>query len=277
LPRFAIANLRATFKDIPSDELPLRRQELLEAASLSAARAELEHAAQTLEEQGLKDVADSQRLRSDKLQAWMWSWSKDLTARLVVEIDALEKKTNKAGANRHPVSAAQNADLLLYLRLMKPEKLALVTILEVMRSCGAGGIPDGLKTLRGLIQVGKAVETEYRATTIQNILGRESQNVLGTTDSAQDGERAVHRLWRKVGKEADQGMTASGAQAVEAVDNSAPVAAADRSQALNALRRVWTPDWTQTKHVAVGAFLMNALVDTAKVLRTMTDEDGVEQ
>lgn len=157
--------------------------------------------------------------------------------------------------------------------------MALVTILEVMRSSGAGGIADGLKTLRGIIQVGKAIETEYRATTIQNMLGKDSQSVLGGGENSQDSQRAVNRLWRKVGKQAqaEAAESADGSNDAEDTADAARVARLDHSQALEALRRVWTPDWTQSKHVALGAFLMNALVDTAKIQRTAVDEDGVEQ
>lgn len=67
-----------------------------------------------------------------------------------------------------------------FLELLKPEKLALITILEVrshhssplvyvltsvrqiMRLHGTGGIADGMKTARALLVVGKAVESEYK-------------------------------------------------------------------------------------------------------------------
>jgi DNA-directed RNA polymerase len=270
LPRFAIANLRATFRNIPADDLPLRRQELLETASLAAARAELENAAQLIQDQGLKQVADSQRLQRGKLQAWMWQWSKDLSARLAKDIEALEKKTSDPN-NKAKAKAAADTDLLLYLRLLSPEKMALVTILEVMRSSGAGGIADGLKTLRGLIQVGKAIETEYRAATIQNMLGKDSRNMFaGGVQSGKDNQRAVNRLWQQVGKASTTSEKANEADKQR-------IANLDHSHAMEVLRKVWTPDWTQQKHVAVGAVLMNALVDTAKIERTMTDEDGVVQ
>jgi DNA-directed RNA polymerase len=270
LPRFAIANLRATFRNIPADDLPLRRQELLETASLAAARAELENAAQLIQDQGLKQVADSQRLQRGKLQAWMWQWSKDLSARLAKDIEALEKKTSDPN-NKAKAKAAADTDLLLYLRLLSPEKMALVTILEVMRSSGAGGIADGLKTLRGLIQVGKAIETEYRAATIQNMLGKDSRSMFaGGVQSGKDNQRAVNRLWQQVGKASTTSEKANEADKQR-------IANLDHSHAMEVLRKVWTPDWTQQKHVAVGAVLMNALVDTAKIERTMTDEDGVVQ
>jgi DNA-directed RNA polymerase len=270
LPRFAIANLRATFRNIPADDLPLRRQELLETASLAAARAELENAAQLIQDQGLKQVADSQRLQRGKLQAWMWQWSKDLSARLAKDIEALEKKTSDPN-NKAKAKAAADTDLLLYLRLLSPEKMALVTILEVMRSSGAGGIADGLKTLRGLIQVGKAIETEYRAATIQNMLGKDSRSMFaGGVQSGKDNQRAVNRLWQQVGKASSTSEKANEADKQR-------IANLDHSHAMEVLRKVWTPDWTQQKHVAVGAVLMNALVDTAKIERTMTDEDGVVQ
>lgn len=42
-------------------------------------------------------------------------------------------------------------------------RLSLIVIMEIMRLSGTGGITDGMKTARALIQVGKAVEIEYKA------------------------------------------------------------------------------------------------------------------
>ncbi|KAI0255102.1 hypothetical protein BJV78DRAFT_1084646, partial [Lactifluus subvellereus] len=50
-----------------------------------------------------------------------------------------------------------------FLSPIKPEKLSLITILEVMRLQSSGGVADGMKTARGLVSVGKAGELEYKA------------------------------------------------------------------------------------------------------------------
>ena len=50
-----------------------------------------------------------------------------------------------------------------FLTLLKPHQLALLTIMEVLRLHGTGGVSEGMKTARALITVGMAVEQEYNA------------------------------------------------------------------------------------------------------------------
>ncbi|KAJ9111267.1 hypothetical protein QFC22_006567 [Naganishia vaughanmartiniae] len=302
LPRFAIANLRATLKGLETgaDDLPIRRQEALEAASLQAARAELEHAHEQMVQMGLKDVADSQKLGSGRLQAWMWDWLQCMTKRLEVDLQALdeveEKAQEKAGKRSASIMASSSSakvesvvdvsfdrtaaspDLALYLRLLSPDRLALVTILEIMRLGNSGGVSDGMKTLRALLAVGKAVETEYRASTMQSIIGEDSGSWLrsigggGDGSGAQQGggERSIRAAWDRIGK------TVGAAAAGEGQENTAAAFNRLDEFTIESLRQVWTPDWTQAKHLAIGSFLVRALIDTAKVTRYMKDADGVE-
>ncbi|KAJ9095344.1 hypothetical protein QFC21_005710 [Naganishia friedmannii] len=296
LPRFAIANLRATLKGLETgaDDLPIRRQEALEAASLQAARAELEHAHEQMVQMGLKNVADSQKLGSGKLQAWMWDWLQGMTKRLEVNLKVLDEveeksqeKVGKRTAGQRGTArvesvvdvsfdrTAANPDLALYLRLLSPDRLALVTILEIMRLGNSGGVSDGMKTLRALLAVGKAVETEYRASTMQSIIGEDSGSWLrsigggGDGASAQQGggERSIRAAWDRIGKT----VAADAAGEPELVGFNRL-----DEFTIESLRQVWTPDWTQAKHLAIGSFLVRALIDTAKVTRYMKDADGVE-
>lgn len=280
LPRFAIANLRATLKGLETgaDDLPIRRQEALEAASLQAARAELEHAHEQMLAMGLKDVADSQKLGSGKLQAWMWEWLQNMIKRLETDLAALEatedKNRNKKIKTESPLDvsfdrSSHGSDLVLYLRLLSPDRLALVTILEIMRLGNSGGVSDGMKTLRALLSVGRAVETEYRASTLQSIIGDSSTSWLRSIgDPAAptrpgDQERSIRAAWDRIGKSVEGDDT----KAFSRLDEFT----------LDSLRKVWTPDWTQAKHLAIGSFLVRALIDTAKVTRYMKDAEGVEQ
>lgn len=275
LPRFAIANLRATLKGLETgaDDLPIRRQEALEAASLQAARADLEHAHEQMLAIGLKDVADSQKLGSGKLQAWMWDWLQNMTRRLETDLAALEATDGKKPVKTEsPLDmsfekASHGPDLVLYLRLLSPDRLALVTILEIMRLGNSGGVSDGMKTLRALLSVGKAVETEYRASTLQSIIGDNSSSWLRSIGDAAPGaragdqERTIKAAWDRIGK----------------MEGDSKTFAKLDEFTLDSLRKVWTPDWTQAKHLAIGSFLVRALIDTAKVTRYMKDAEGVEQ
>ena len=287
--------------------MPIRRQEALEAASLSAARAELEHAHAQMLAQGLKDVADAQKLGAGKLQAWMWEWLQAMTKRVEQDIAALGEKevqaerkaqaaaaaatttttTTAADAKRKAAKTAAKAaddslvdttferashstDLVLYLRLLTPDRLSLVTILEIMRLGNSGGVSDGMKTARALISVGKAVETEYRASVLQNIIGDSTADwmrSIGGQDSARpDQGPAIRTAWDRIGKSVG----------AEDADVHAGLNRLD-DFTLDALRKVWTPDWTAAKYLAIGSFLVRALIDTAKVTRYMKDADGVEQ
>lgn len=279
LPRFAIANLRATLQTIGAasnvDADPLRRQEILEAASLAAARAELEHAAAEIREQGLTDVEERQRLGSNKLQAHMWRWLQEMTATLTTELAALRvraEKYNHWRASRPKLKTAQEggagsaardeADLYVYLDLLSPEKLALVTILEVMRLAGSGGITDGMKTLRGMLGVGRAVETEYRAETLQLVLGKDVFREGHST------EREIDHLWRRYNKKGEEVVVQQLAD--KAKDGESLLT----QESMQAYGNVFAPDWTQAKHLAIGSFLVDQLIKSAKIVRTAVDEDG---
>ena len=50
-----------------------------------------------------------------------------------------------------------------FVSLLKPEKLSLIVILELMNLQGTGGIDDGMKIARALLTVGRAVEDEHKA------------------------------------------------------------------------------------------------------------------
>lgn len=53
-----------------------------------------------------------------------------------------------------------DAPITPFLRLLEPSKLAIITILELMRLHGTGGVSEGMRTSRALISVGRAVEEE---------------------------------------------------------------------------------------------------------------------
>ena len=143
----------------------------------------------------------------------------------------------------------QEDSLYLYLSILPPEKLALITILEAMRTIGSSGIIDGMKTVKGIINIGRAVETEYQAETIRNISGLESkawQNTLNPT-TQKPVSHLISSAWRKIGTDVQEGETREGE--------------VDWSQ-------VWTPEWSMQKQIDVGGYLFAALIDSAKVART---------
>lgn len=287
--RFAIINLRATLRELRGsrDQDPVRRQQLLEAASLSAAKAELEHAAQMVKDRNLQSVEDAKKLGSTRIQAWMHDWSLELTKRLEKDIRAMQNQAGKVKSKPDPTRAlnlqsrssprTKPADLILYLQLLPTDKLALITILEITRLAGSSGIPDGMKTLRALLTVGKAIETEYRAGALRDVIGAGSKSWLGQLSESGGGGgggesvsgRQLDYIWNRLGSIIKDEPSAP------EPDEPSLIVDPERSQGmLDAMKAVWTPTWSQGTHLAIGSMLVNALLETAKVTRKITDDEG---
>jgi DNA-directed RNA polymerase len=207
-------------------------------------------------------------LQKERLQAWMYKWLGALTDQLRADIEAMRQRQEAISPNKLTIgpqsysagAGLKESALVLYLSLLPVEKLALITILEIMRMSGSGGIADGMKALRGMLSVGKAVETEYRAETIKNVAGVDSPHWLRTIDpQTQKPSRAlVGSVWRNLGKQLKEGQDK---ESTDAVDR----------QLESDLRTVWTPAWSQMVQLGVGSYLVDALLSVAKVQRTGTD------
>ena len=260
LARFAVINLRNALAPVASSSLPINRQRELEISSLDAARAELEHSRQQLLAKRVSSVADS-HLQKERLQAWMHEWYGLLTARLTDDIAAMkirvegtvEKKTRRKGLAATKSVGMMESNMLLYLSLLPPDKVALITVLEAMRTVGSGGVFDGFKSMRGLMAIGRGVETEYRIETIKSVAGVDSTSWLRTIDplTQKPSRKLIGSLWRSIGK--------------RLLDK-------EKSALLEQdWRAVWTPSWSASVHADVGGYLMAALIDVAKVERTGTD------
>jgi DNA-directed RNA polymerase len=140
-----------------------------------------------------------------------------------------------------------------FITLVKPKKLAVITILEIMRLHGSGGVSEGMKTARALVGVGHGVEVEYQADDLKR---REkvsrfpyplTQSKLGEEGEGEgQGEGDRHGLEKLAERRRD--FKANG-----------PLRSNE-----------WVPEWTPTVRAKVGSFLVEALMDVAKVTRTTT-------
>ena len=129
----------------------MTRQRHLESSMYELAIEQLKFRAEKFKEQGLDD---GHHLQNRSIQSWMWTWHTLLQARLKNEI---------ATVQRNGAKNPDDAEVILHLTRVSPEKLSLLTILEIMRLSGTGGVVSGMKTARALISVGKAVEGEYKS------------------------------------------------------------------------------------------------------------------
>ncbi|GJN93218.1 hypothetical protein Rhopal_006265-T1 [Rhodotorula paludigena] len=237
--------------DMPGSESVMSRtarQRLLEESSYDAARQLYIHEMQELAKVG----KDTERgLQSNWLQSIMFDW-----------LRALEQVLFKQSCERGRGSAwGKDADIEPFLRLLAPDKLALITIVELMRLCGGGseGVTGGIKAARAILTVGRAVENEYHAEALkegfsnkqlqQEIDRISEQGVIGADGRLQNrsAEESLGILWRReLAKREKEGDTS------------------------------WRPTWTQTIRAKVGSILVTALMDVAKVERTVRVPDTGE-
>ncbi|EGN94691.1 hypothetical protein SERLA73DRAFT_114135 [Serpula lacrymans var. lacrymans S7.3] len=209
------------------------RQKLLEESVYDVAVARLKHEADLFDELGLNNKG----LKRADLQRWMWDWHQKLQPRLDAEIQEIIVAEEKAD------SRGKGTNLGPFLQLVKPSKLSLITILEIMRLNGSGGVSDGMKTARALLTVGRAVENEYKAQMCK-------RNNIAIPSQSRPGEYGF--------------FTGFGYRDLHARRVTAAKYTMDSEE--------WTTEWTQLLRVRVGSILVDCLMDVATVTRTAIDK-----
>jgi len=228
--RHHLAQVALARRVLPEDVAS--RQKLLEESVYDVAVERLKHQADLFAELGLGNTS----LMQPDLQGWMWEWHTKLKTRLEVEIKAIAMaEKNKDRGKTHLLSP--------FLALVNAERLSLMTILEIMRLQGSGGLSHGMKTTRAVVGVGKAVEIEYKAQMCKknNIQIPTTSRVGDTGFFSKFGYRDLHA--RRV---AARKFMEDGEQ--------------------------WTSLWTQVTRAKVGSILVECLMDVAEVTRTALDK-----
>jgi DNA-directed RNA polymerase len=182
-------------------------------------------------------------MSSGWLQSLMFDWMQLLEAKLVA--DGQETGKNSPWG--------KESDIEPFLRLLSPDKLALITIVEMLRLGGSGGVSDGVKAARGILHVGKAIENEYHAELLKGAgsnkaFEKEMERVAesgmgeGGMEPSWNQEKTLSIMWRReLAKREKEG------------DNS------------------WRPAWSQGIRAKVGSILLTALMEVAKVQRSAVD------
>lgn len=220
-----LANVSFARRALPDDVAA--RQKLLEESVYDNAQERLQNEEEMLKKLGL----DTGVLRRSDLQRWMFEWHTQLQERLKEEIrniEILEREKSDIWTHLSP-----------YLSLVKPERLSLITIFEIMRLQSSGGVSEGMKTTRALIAVGKAVENEYKAQVCKK------NNISFPT----------------IGRVGDNGYFSN--LGYNSLLERRIVAARHMTDG-----EAWTATWTQGTRAKVGSILVECLMDVAKVTRS---------
>ncbi|KAG2159046.1 uncharacterized protein EDB93DRAFT_1076283 [Suillus bovinus] len=221
------------------------RQKLLEESVYDVAVERLHHEAKLFDELGL----GKRELHRADLQKWMWDWHQKLKTRLEAEIKEIIAAEAKICKYIYASTKNQVQQMGPFLSLVKPEKLSLITILEIMRLQGSGGVSDGMKTARALLTVGRAVENEYKAEMCK-------RNHIAIPSHVRPGEFTGY-------------FTGFGYKDLHARRLTAAKYLEDSEE--------WTSEWTQVLRVRVGSILVDCLMDSATIERTAVDKRTNEE
>lgn len=222
-------------------QTPTARQRLLEESSYDAARQLYIH---EMEQLAIVGKDKERGMSAGWLQTYMFQWMTELEKKLAA--DSLETgKKSPWGAE---------SDIEPFMRLLAPNKLALITIVEMLRLGGSGGVGDGMKATRAILHVGKAIENEYHAELLKGsgtnkAFEREMERVAAGNSMGESSDKAgwspektLSVMWRReLAKREKDGDTS------------------------------WRPQWSQGIRAKVGSLLITALMDVAKVERRATN------
>ncbi|MBW0481557.1 hypothetical protein O181_021272 [Austropuccinia psidii MF-1] len=222
---------------------PFDRQMVLEYAGYDSAEAEWFEGHKEIKERG---VGFSNGDGGKVLQAWMWQWWHDLKR----WFDDLEAQ-NETASDSKKDSLTND---LAFIKVLNNSLVAKVAVVEAIREMSNSTITDGAKSIGLFIALGKAIENEWYAQTIKSIpeLNQKLLNSIKSAnqsglDSSHNIDHNVRKLWRS-----EIGNYTSELKAIHGDSF----------------------DWTIQQRSKVGALVMRGLLETAKITRSTTLEDG---
>ncbi|KAH8831286.1 DNA/RNA polymerase [Flagelloscypha sp. PMI_526] len=230
------------------------RQKLLEQSMYDVAKRRLAHEQESIDALGLS--TDMRLKNGRQLQKFMWSWHKELQPKLAKEIQAIQDEED-AKSRGSPTYIAP------YLNLIKPERLSLLVIMEIMRLAGSGGIQHGMKAARALISIGQAVESEYKAQLCKRSNIRLVTPMSSLPGSHGGGDASGSRMgspsyFTRLGYKSLQERRVTAARLMDDSET-------------------WSAPWSQPLRGKIGGVLVDCLLSVAKVTVVDPETGATEQ
>ncbi|KAK3353264.1 hypothetical protein B0T25DRAFT_207069 [Lasiosphaeria hispida] len=199
------------------------------------------------ENQALLTMGLNTSLSSPSLSARLFDWHRDLEARIVEELTKIE------ASEAAVLKGKEDLDRCIYgpfLRQSSPSRLAAVTILSSLSAIAMNGADKGVLLTTIVGQVAKITEQDIRSQL-------ESASQPRNKKGVQKG--GARRLMRNASSQRLAASNAAAAQSSTASDSPSNVFE-DKEDPLRANR-----PWPINIRTQVGAALLSALIDTAKV------------
>ena len=236
---------------------PYIRQDLLEESAYDAARWQSMHDSDQLDKVGLRTEV---KMKGNALQGYMKTWHTNLTELLTRQLSETTP--------RHAIASDRLSenDLLALLRLVSPEKLAFMTVVEILKLSGAGSLQEGVKATRAIILLGRMIEDEFGASAWRDLYPDLYDKAIASTAGAREPRLLIRKFMM------EQGIDAGAAKAArqqgygdEADDIINIEDVVEREAKLKARQRAMP--WTQKMRAKVGGYLIKALLEVAFVER----------
>ncbi|ORX90407.1 DNA/RNA polymerase [Basidiobolus meristosporus CBS 931.73] len=221
--RKSLETASASYMDLYERQLKLEQQ---------AVEAEVARLAEIDQGRG----ENSALLRSSQLKRMVREWHTKL-------VERIQEECLRASDDSKDITSSYGA----LLRAVSPEKLAIITINELLRSNSSGDIADGIRSTHLLLSVGKAVELEYHSDALKK---KANSHLL-------DRRMQVQSLYSS-GKLFN--MTVRRAEAKK-----------EREE----IESEWVPRWTKEMQMSLGSVLVSSLIESAKVkIKHVEDATG---
>lgn len=179
-------------------------------------------------------------IQTKSFGARMWKWHVDLVQALEIEL----VKVAEAEVQDKITSAdVERCAYGPFLRILPTDKLAAVTILSSMTALSAGGVDKGMTLSSAIMKIASNVEDEC---TFEMEKRKQSMTPHDANDKTSPKRLSATQLRKSI-----RARNSNFSQAVP-----------DDGGAEESLRET---SWSATIRAKVGAFLMSALIDTAKV------------
>lgn len=141
------------------------RQRALERDAYDAAADRWQKESEALAKRGVVSLGGD-------LNAYMWEWQQTLTSEIKKELKRCQMAEQGA-------LTVEERERLLYgpfLALVPPEKMATITLMEIMKLQKNMGVADGLRSTTAILQVGSAIMEEYQANLLMNMTQQEENH-----------------------------------------------------------------------------------------------------
>ncbi|QPG73327.1 hypothetical protein FOA43_000637 [Brettanomyces nanus] len=232
------------------DRISEEREIVLEGTMIEAAKAKWDH-----EFENLKDKS-----MPSSIGSYLHNWLTQLVPLIVKDVEEYHKAREyfsdleinpeaEKASNYDEERYSEKMKYAPFLTLMKPEKIAIITILEVMKSAVTSDIARGVAVSKMVMSVSKAIELEYK-----------SEKILAS-------DVDVHRNFKAIKKTPEFKRFLRSGQAQKIIETAEGKSLKSNSTETDSSKLLWDAD----SHCRVGSALVSMVLQVAKV-----DVEGVD-